>query len=136
MVPWRAFFFAVNMAASLAVTSAAALAVRRSDGSAVAFAIAAVVALLGVAVATAELLLFAWQVRRLERALGVLPGIVGVLSFLMVIAQVPAVALYGGSRDEWALSVLFVAVAGYGSWCCYLRMRQRALPELRGFPVR
>lgn len=147
MVPWRTVFFAVNFGTTVLFVIACVVGVCEwlvVGGSP--FAFLGAVCFVGPALAfgITEWLLYVRKVRNLERPLGVVCGLVGGLAIFAFISNAAEAAVKGGSPGVWfwpyvwlwfGFGTVCVAVAAYGLWCCWLRVRRRTFPEERGFPV-
>jgi hypothetical protein len=136
MLPWRVIFFGVNFAACLGwIVLSALFIATESDRSLVAVVLGALMASPGVAIAIAEWLLFARRVPRLERPLGVLAALVGALALFALIANAAEAAVKGGAPGVlfWlGFASACLAIAAYGFWCGWLRVRRQTFVEARG----
>jgi hypothetical protein len=139
MVPWRVIFFGVNLAACLGwIALATQFIAGESELSVFALLVGALMASPAIAVGIAEWLLFARRVHRLERPLGIIAGLVGALALFALIANAGEALVKGGSPGAlfWlGFGSVCLAIAAYGFWCCWLRVRRQTLPQSRGFPV-
>lgn len=137
MAHWRIIFFAINFAACLGwVAVIAQFIAGESDGSVSSLLLGAIMAAPAIAVGIAEWLLFARRVPGLERPLGFLAGLVGVLALFAFVAN--ATEAKGGSPGAlfwFGFGAICLTISAYGLWCCWLRVRRRTLVERRGFPV-
>jgi hypothetical protein len=139
MAPWRVIFFAINSAACLGwVVLTARFIATESDLSGLALVLGMIMASPAIVVAVAEWLLFTRRIPRLERPLGVLAGLVGALALFALVVNAAEAAVKGGSPGVWfwlGFGTTCLAIAAYGFWCCWLRVRRQTLAEPRGFPV-
>jgi hypothetical protein len=139
MVPWRVIFFPVTLAACLGwIALTTHFIAGESDLSVFAFVLGTLMASPAIAVAVAEWLLFARRMPRLERPLGMVAGLVGALAVFALVANAGEALAKGGSPGVlfWlGFGSVCLAIAVYGFWCCWLRVRRQTLPQSRGFPV-
>jgi hypothetical protein len=139
MVPWRTIFFAVNVSAALGmVVTIAGWLVASSAPDLSTLVVGCVLSAPFLTFVVAEWLLFARRVVRLERPLGIVPGIVGGLSLFAFFSNLGEAVVHHSSPGLLFWCVFGLAcssVAVYGSWCCWLRVRHRTLEVPRGFGV-
>lgn len=141
LVPWSMVFCAVNCAACLFWIVFVVLwlaEVSQGNIGLVPSAVAILIALPAVAIGFLEWLLYSRQARKLERPLGIFTGLIGLLALFGLISNIGEAIVKGGPSDVlWWLSFgsICLTIAAYGFWCCWMRVRQRTLPHLRGFPV-
>ena len=139
MPPRRAIFFGVNVAACLGwIVLTSLFIATESDLSLLALVLGGVIASPAVALALAEWLLFTRLVPRLERPLGILAGLIGALALLALVANAAEAAVKGiapGLLFWLGFGSGCLAVAAYGFWCGWLRVRRQTLIEPRGFSV-
>lgn len=137
MVPWRIIFFGVNLAACLGwIALVAQSFAEYADLNAL--VVGSIVASPAVAVGIGEWLLFAWRLRCLEQPLGAVSGLVGALALFALVANAGEALVKGVSPGLlfWlGFGSVCLAIAAYGFWCCWLRVRRQTLPQPRGFPV-
>lgn len=140
-VSWRMIFFGVNCAACLGWIVVAVLWLAEgSQGSIDIFSavVGVVIASPAAAIAIGEWLLFTRDKQKLERPLGIVAGLVGALALFALIANAGEAVVEGGSPGAlfWlGFGSACLAIAAYGFWCCWLRVRRQTLPQSRGFPV-
>jgi hypothetical protein len=138
MVPWRIIFFGANLAACLGWIALTIQFIGESDLSVFALVLGAIMASPAIAVGIAEWLLFARRMPRLERPLGVIAGLVGALALFALVANAGEAFVKGGSPGAlfWlGFGSVCLAIAAYGFWCCWLRVRRQTLLQSRGFPI-
>ena len=104
------------------------------------FALLGGVCFIGPAIAfgVAEWCLYVRNVRGLERPLGAVCGMIGGLAIFAFVSNAAEALARGGSLGEmfWlGFGATCLAVAVWGLWCCWLRVRRRTSPAERGFPV-
>lgn len=134
-------FFGVNCAACLGWIVVAVLWLAEgSQGSIDIFSavVGVVIASPAAAIAIGEWLLFTRDKQKLERPLGIVAGLVGALALFALIANAGEAVVEGGSPGAlfWlGFGSACLAIAAYGFWCCWLRVRRQTLPQSRGFPV-
>jgi hypothetical protein len=137
MVPRRTIFFAVNFALSVSMVAicVGALAEVFGGGGSPGSLMGGVCFIWPAALcAIAEWALYFRKVRRLERPLGIFAGLVGALALFALVTTI----VRGDSPGMGAwfgFGSICLALAAYGLWCAWLRIRRRTLPEQRGFPV-
>ena len=133
MVPWRTVFFAVNFSGSLLVAGICVLGIClpfAGGGSPYGLVIGVILIGPAIALSVAEWLLYARRVKRLERPLGIVSGnAAGVTVFLFAINAANAFANGSSAAvGTWlGIALASLAAAGYGLWCCWLRMNGRTL---------
>jgi hypothetical protein len=141
MVPWRTIFFAVNFALSISMVGicVGALAEVFGGGGSPGSLMGGMCFIWPAAVcAIAEWALYFRNVRWLERPLGIFAGLVGALTFFALVTNAGEAIVKGDSPGIGAwfgFGSICLALAAYGLWCAWLRIRRRTLPEQRGFPV-
>ena len=141
MVPWRTVFFAVNFGATVLFVIVCVASVGETvvgGGSPFAFAGAVCFAWPAIAFGVAEWFLHVRNARSLERPLGIVCGLVGGLAIFAFVSNAAESSAKGGSPGVgfWlGFGAICLAIALYGLWCCWLRVRRRTLPQARGFPV-
>jgi hypothetical protein len=140
MTPWRTIFFAINFTMSVGMVAMCVGVLVGSSGDASPGAFLGGVCFIwpAAAVAIAEWVLYFRKVRRLERPLGIFAGLVGTLALFALVSNAGEAIIKGDSPgiSFWlGFGSICLCVAAYGLWCAWLRVRQRTLPEERGFPV-
>src|SRR5262245_20750401 len=128
MEPWRTIFIGVW------IVVAVLWLVEGSQGSVDHFSavVGVVIAAPGAAIALAEWFLFARDKHRLERPLGIVAGLVGALALFALVANAGEALVEGGSPGVlfWlGIGSVCLAIAAYGFWCCWLRVRRQTLPS-------
>jgi hypothetical protein len=141
MVPWRTVFFGVNFGAAALFVILCVVSMAESlvgGGSPFAFLGGVCFVWPALAFGVAEWSLHVRNARSLERPLGVVCGLVGGLAIFAFVSNAAEAAVKGGSPGIlfWiGFGAACFAIAAYGLWCCWLRVRRRTFPEERGFPV-
>jgi hypothetical protein len=80
----------------------------------------------------AEWFLYFRKFRSLEKPLGVICGIIGVLALVVVMGNAGEAIREG----DWLIfGATGISIAAYNLWCCWMRMHRWTFPEERGFPV-
>jgi hypothetical protein len=128
---WHLVFFLVNfVAAVLWVLICVVCVVEVSIGGGSPFAFAGAVCSFGpaFAFAIAEWLLFVRNFQSLRRPLGIICGLVGALAVFALASDMFRAVVEGGAPGAlfWMIfGSISVAVATYGFWCCWYRLRHR-----------
>src|SRR5688572_1194455 len=141
MVPWRTVFVAINFSAAVLFVIMCLVSVGESlagGGSPFAFVGGVCFIWPALALGVCEWFLHVRSVRSLERPLGVVCGLVGGLAIFVFISNAAEATVKGGSPGIlfWlGFGAVCFAIAAYGLWCCWLRVRRRTFPEQPGFPV-
>ena len=138
---WRPLFFSVNFAVSVVFIVSCVIAVGESlGGGGSPFALLGGVCFVwpALAVAIGEWLLYVRNVRRLERPMGVVCGLVGVLALFAFFANAGEAIVKGGQPPGVVFWLGFAAacfgIAGYGLFCCWKRF-QNDQKDQRGFAL-
>ena len=141
-MPWRAIFFAVNFAASVLFVISCIVAVGESlNGAGSPYALGGGVCFVVPAAAygLAEWLLYVRNVRRLERPLGVVCGVVGAMAVFAFVAnagEAMTTPTSGGPGVlAWGFAAACFGTAAYGFFCCWKRFTSDGTSR-RGFTVR
>jgi hypothetical protein len=140
MVPWRTIFFAINFGAAVFFFVICLASVGESFvGGGSPFAFLGGVCFAGPAAAfgIGEWLLRMRNIRGLEGPLGLVCGLVGAMALFAFASNAAEAAVKGGSpgiRFWLGFGAVCFAIAVYGLWCCWLRVRHRTLPGERASP--
>jgi hypothetical protein len=135
MVPWRTIFFVINFGVTMVVVlPSLAIIVDYLVVGVPSFAFFGAVIFIwpALAIGVGEWLLYVRNVRSLERPLGVVCGLVGVMAIYGFVMNAADAAVKGDSLDIgfWLVSGgKFFGIAAYGLWCCWLRVNSRPGPR-------
>jgi hypothetical protein len=141
MARWRTIFFAINFGFAVALVALSVEPLMELfAGGGTPGSLGGVVCCgwPAAAIAPAEWLLYFHNVRGLERPLGIVSGIGGLLALTALISNAAEAISTGNSPGVgfWlGFGSICIGAAAYAFWCAWLRIRQRTTPEERGFPV-
>lgn len=137
--PWRIVFFTANITACALLLELAAIPLLRTpDEIGIVVLFIVIFGVPSLAVGIAEIALICWRTRWLERPLGVIAGLVGMLAFLLLLTN-SIEALTKPVRLPASFWLGFIpaclVISAYCGWCCWMRVMKLTIPAQYGFEV-